>query len=371
MKDYVVTPWEVRGDVDYEDLIKRFGTKPISPQLYNRLEKLAGDTHVFLRRKLYFSHRDLNWILDEYEKGNKFTLYTGRGPSGHTHLGHLTPFMFTKWLQDRFDSPLYFMLTDDEKFLVKNKLSLEDTKGFAYDNALDVVACGFDPKKTFIFADTEYIGTLYKTALRVAKRVTFSTAKAVFGFENDTNIGQIFFPALQAVPSFLESIKQGKNVPCLIPCAIDQDPYWRITRDIAPKLGFYKPAAIHNKFVPGLGKGGKMSASKPETCIFSTDSPKEAKKKVMRAFTGGRTSIEEQKKLGADPDICSVFAYYTFLFEPDDKKLHELHRKCKNGEIMCGECKTILAERMAKFLENHQQAREKAKDKLDKFMVRD
>ncbi len=371
MKDYVVTPWEVKGDVDYDDLIKRFGTEKISPKLLKRFEKAAGGSHVFLRRKLYFSHRDLGWILDEYEKGNPFVLYTGRGPSGHTHIGHLIPFIFTQWLQERFDVPLYFQMTDDEKFLVKENLSLEDTRSFAYDNALDVIACGFDPKKTKIFANTEYIKTLYRTALKVADRVTFSTARAVFGFENSTNIGQIFFPALQAVPSFLESLERGENVPCLIPCAIDQDPYWRITRDVAPKLGFYKPAAIHNKFVPGLGKGGKMSASKPETCIFSTDEPEEAKKKVMKAFTGGRVDVEEQKKKGGDPEICSVFAYYATLFEKDDKKLAELHRRCKAGDILCGECKSILAERVADFLEEHQKKREKAKSKLDDFMVKD
>lgn len=35
--------------------------------------------------------------MDQYEKGEKFYLYTGRGPSSEAlHLGHLIPFMFTK-----------------------------------------------------------------------------------------------------------------------------------------------------------------------------------------------------------------------------------------------------------------------------------
>jgi len=41
--------------------------------------------------------RDFNEILDAYERGDKFYLYTGRGPSSEAlHLGHLVPFMFTK-----------------------------------------------------------------------------------------------------------------------------------------------------------------------------------------------------------------------------------------------------------------------------------
>ena len=68
----------------------------------------------------------------------------------------------------------------------------------------------------------------------------------------------------------------------LIPAAIDQDPYWRITRDVAEKMGFYKPAQIHSKFLPSLNAtGGKMSSSKPETAVFTTDEPEVIEKSVQ------------------------------------------------------------------------------------------
>ena len=184
-KEFIVTPWEVRGEVDYEKLIKRFGTQRIDSELLDRIKKHTGELHTFLRRGIFFSHRDLNWVLDEYEKGNSFFLYTGRGPSGHTHLGHLLPWIFTKWLQDKFNVHLYFQMTDDEKYLLK-PLTLDETKAYAYENTLDVIACGFDPEKTHIFTDVEYAKTQYKIAVQIAKHVTFSTAKAVFGFENDS-----------------------------------------------------------------------------------------------------------------------------------------------------------------------------------------
>jgi tryptophanyl-tRNA synthetase len=197
--------------------------------------------------------------------------------------------------------------------------------------------------------------------------VTFSTAKAVFGFQDSTNIGLVFYPAVQAVPAFLESSLVGHNVPCLIPAAIDQDPYWRMTRDVAPKLGYYKPAQIHCRFVPGLGRGGKMSASMPETAIFTIDPPELAQKKVMSAFTGGRATVEEQRRLGANPDICSVFAYDYFLFM-NDKEIEELRFNCLSGNIMCGECKQVLAERVGKFLTDHQEKREKAKGRFEEYL---
>ena len=368
----IVTPWEVSGHVDYEKLIMEFGTSHITKGLLERIEKAAGETHFMLERKVFFSHRDLDWLLDKYEKGEEFVLYTGRGPSGDTHLGHLLPWVFTKWLQDKFDVELYFQITDDEKFVVKENMELSETTRLGYDNALDVIALGFDPDKTFIFVDTDYIKSLYKIALRVAKHTTFSTAKAVFGLDNSTNIGMSFWPAVQAAPCFLPSVLKYRNVPVLIPAAIDQDPYWRITRDVAPKLGYYKPAAIHSTFLPGLqGPESKMSSSKPETTIFTTDTPEDVKKKITRAFSGGGATIKEHKEKGGNPDIDVACQYLYQMFEPDSNKIKELFDGYRSGAVSTGDVKALLIKKVTDFLTEHQKKREQAKKKLDKFILKD
>jgi tryptophanyl-tRNA synthetase len=369
-EEMVVTPWEVSGKIDYDRLIKEFGTQPLTDGLIKRIEKVAGYQHLQLRRKIFFSHRDLDLLLDLYDKGERFVLYTGRGPSSHTHLGHLMPWIFTKYLQDAFKAKLYFQLTDDEKFLYKRDLTLDEAGNYALDNALDVIAVGFQQGKTKIILDTKNIGSLYELALKVAKLTTLSTAKAVFGFKEESNIGIIFYTAVQAVPCFLESFVTGKKVPCLIPAAIDQDPHWRVARDAAQRLGYYKPAQIHCKFLPSLQQSGKMSASIPETAIYLTDTPKESRKKIMNAFTGGRPTVVEQRKLGGNPDICPVHQYFYFLFEEDDKKMEELNRTCRQGEILCGECKELLAERVGKFLLEHQRKREKARNVLEDYLLK-
>ncbi len=365
----VVTPWRVSGEIDYERLINQFGTQPLTSELLERIARFAGGLHLQLRRRVFFSHRDLDWLLDLYEKGAPFVLYTGRGPSGPVHLGHIVPWIFTKHLQDVFKAKLYFQMTDDEKFLIHPEFSLRKVLDYTYDNALDVIAIGFDQAKTKIISDVRNINALYDISLNVAKHVTFSTLKATFGFEDSSNIGIIYFPALQAAPAFLESALTGHNVPCLIPAAIDQDPYWRVTRDVAPKLGFYKPAQIHSRFLPGLGKEGKMSTSQPETCIFTVDPPKVVRRKIMNAFTGGQATVEEQRRLGGNPAICPVHQYFLFLFEEDDAKLAELWEDCRSGKLLCGECKEILAERVEKFLRDHQEKRERAKEVVEKFFL--
>lgn len=366
-KRFVVTPWKIEGNIeesDYAKLIKQFGTEPITDALLERIKKHTNELHPLLRRKIFFSHRDLQWLLDQYESGNKFFLYTGRGPSGQVHLGHLLSWIFTKWLQDKFKAKLYFQLTDDEKFLVSQKLSLQETRRYAYENALDVIALGFSPKLTQIIIDTENIKRLYPIALKVAKKLTFSTAKAVFGFSNATNVGLSFFTSIQSAPCFLE------NRPCLIPLGIDQDPHFRITRDIAPRLGLLKPALIHCKFAPGLGEGGKMSASQPETAIFTTDSAAEVESKTMNAFTGGRETIAKQKQLGGMPEKCTIYHYFLYFFQQDDKKMHEQFQACKAGQTSCKECKLRLAESINKFLKEHQNKRERARKQLDKFLFK-
>ncbi len=370
-EEFIVTPWEVEGHVDYNKLMVLFGTEPIDGQLLKRFERLTGSIHPMLRRSVFFSHRDLNWLLDRYVAGEKFVLYTGRGPSGHTHLGHLMPWIFTRYLQDAFDVDLYFQMTDDEKFLQKDALSLKETRYFSYDNALDVIALGVNPKKTKIFTNTDYAKTLYPLALEVAKRVTFSAARAVFGFDNSTNIGMIFFTSMQSAPVFLPSVIEGRKVPVLIPCAIDQDPHFRVTRDVAAKMGYYKPALIHSRFFPSLLGLDKMSASKPETSIFTTDTPQEARRKIANAFTGGRTTVQEQKLLGGVPDICAVYRSSFYLFEEDDTRARKLRDECLRGERICGLCKQELADKVVMFLERHQAEREKAKDHIEDFIVCD
>jgi len=358
-----ITPWEVEGKIDYDRIVKEFGLKEIDDAILEKIKSFTGDLHVLLRRKYFFAHRDLDVVLDE-AKTNGFFLYTGRGPSGPMHIGHLIPFMFTKWLQDKFKVNVYIELTDDEKFLEpKRKLSLEETRKWAYENILDIIAVGFDENRTFIFQDTEYIRNMYPLAIKIAKKINFSTVKAVFGFKNETNIGLIFFPALEIVPTFFE------DKICLIPAAVDQDPFWRLQRDVADALGRRKSAQIHSKFLPPLtGIEGKMSASKPESSIYLTDDEKTVREKIYKhAFSGGQPTIELHRKLGGNPDVDVSFQWLKTLFEEDDNKLKKIEEDYRSGKLLTGELKDILIEKIVKFLQEHQRKREEAKERVKDF----
>jgi len=137
----------------------RFGCSKITDEIIEKVSQLtASKAHHLLRRGIFFSHREFHTILKRYEDKKPFFLYTGRGPSSSAlHLGHLIPFIFTKWLQDSFNVPLVIQLTDDEKYLWKD-LTIENAKKLTIENIKDIIAMGFDVEKTFIFSDLMFIG---------------------------------------------------------------------------------------------------------------------------------------------------------------------------------------------------------------------
>ncbi|KAJ1633480.1 tryptophanyl-tRNA synthetase, cytoplasmic [Pavlovales sp. CCMP2436] len=375
----VVDPFNVssksKTGIDYAKLIVKFGSSAITEDIISRLERITNTrAHPWIRRGVFFSHRDLGMILDTVERGGKVYLYTGRGPSSESlHLGHLVPFMFTKWLQDAFKCPLVVQLTDDEKFLWKD-IPLQETYRLARENCKDIVACGFDITRTFIFSDLDYVGTMYPNIVRIQKLTTYSTVKAIFGFSDSDNIGKHAFPAIQAAPSFSSSFThifgQDQRVPCLIPCAIDQDPYFRLTRDAAPKLGFLKPALIHSKFFPALqGFDTKMSASDESSAIYVTDTAKQIKDKVNKyAFSGGRDTFEEHRRLGANIEVDVPYAYLSF-FEFDDAKLAHIKAEYVAGRMLTGEIKAELIKVLQPLVATHQRARAAVTDDVVKTFM--
>ena len=259
-----LTPWEVFGEIDYDKLIKEFGTTLIDSKISKKFSK----THPLLRRGVYFSHRDFDKWLEAAEKGKKVSVITGRGPSEKMHLGHLVPFLVAKSLQDLFNCEVYIPVSDDEKFYVKEHLSFEQAVKFGEDNIIDIIALDFKPGKTFIFQDFKYT-EIYTYAARVAKRINYSTAKAAFGLKPENNVGWSFYPAMQAAHILFPQFYRGKHMT-VVPVGIDQDPFIRLTRDIAEHkdFNFMKPAALHAKFIPSLQGGEKMSSSDSENSVI-------------------------------------------------------------------------------------------------------
>ena len=363
-KEFKVTPWEVEGEVNYEKLVKEFGTSIISEKIKKKLDKC----HPLIRRGIYFSHRDFDKWLEAHEKGKRVSIITGRGPSEKMHLGHLVPFLLVKSLQEQFNCEVFIPISDDEKFYIKENLSFEKALEYSKDNIIDLIALGFKQGKTFIFEDFVYTD-IYKYAAQIAKKITYSTAKAAFGLKPENNVGWSFYPAMQAAHILFPQFYRGKHIS-VVPVAIDQDPFIRLTRDVAEYFNFDKPAALHAKFIPSLYGTSKMSSSK-EGVISLSDSPQEVEMKIKKyAFSGGQDTIEEHRKKGGNPDIDVSYQYLKMFFEPNDAKLKKIHDDYKSGKLLTSELKEILIAKINAFLRQHQEKRRQAEKQIDKFLLK-
>ncbi len=135
------------------------------------------------------------------------------------------------------------------------------------------------------------------------------------------------------------------------------------------EFGFLPPASLYHRFMTGLS-GGKMSSSKPESYIALSEDPGDAARKVMRAITGGKQSLAEQKRDGGEPEKCSVYELLLFHLSDDEGELEEIYKECRSGERTCGTCKAEAAEKVRIFLEEHQRAREEARKRLSDYGIK-
>ncbi len=368
--EQVVTPWKAEaenGKFDYQKLIDQFGVEPITPELLVRFEKVTGHPpHPWMRRGIFFAHRQLDAILDDHEKGKPIFLYSGRGPSSEMHIGHMPSFMFTKWLQDVFNAVVVIQIADDEKYMFKN-MNFDDIYKLGFENAKDIIACGFNREKTFIFSNRDYSRnpTYQNIVWNILKHTSVYSVQATFGIEQSMPVGTMLWPCYQSAAAFsasFEDIFGKENVRCLIVYGVDQDPYQRVARDVAHTLGYLKSCGIMMQFLPSLEGTSKMSSTadnnKPVTTIFMNDNPKTIYDKIKKyAFSGGKETLKEHREKGGDLTIDIPYAYLRF-FEVDDQRLKEIGDAYASGQMLTSEIKKIVADKVTDLVLNHQKNKE-------------
>lgn len=370
-EEAIITPWEVTSTagIDYLKLIKQFACQPIDGALVRRFERATNmKAHPWLRRGIFFSHKDLDLVLDAYERGEEIYLYTGRGPSSESlHLGHMVPFMFTKYLQDAFDAIVVIQMTDDEKYYFKDSLPLDEANRLTRENAKDIIACGFNPGKTWIFSNLETVGgSFYRNIVKVMKQTSGNMIHGIYGLDLNNSIGQLSWPCFQAAPAFstsFDNLFQGRHVHCLVAMAIDQYPYFRMARQIAQKLGFKKPATIHSRFLPSLEHAhDKASSTGQKEVIFMSD-PREvvARKIREKAFSGGGMTKQEHIEKGANLTV-DVPYHYLLYFLDDDAQLQQIAGEYQSGRMMTSEIKKKATEVIWEIVQEHQEARRHVTD---------
>jgi tryptophanyl-tRNA synthetase len=369
-----IDPWGSGSVKDYGKLIKQFGIEDFKPLLSK-----IKDPMLTMRRGIVFGHRDYGRIMDAIEKRNKFVMLTGLMPSGKFTLGHKMVADEIIYLQQK-GARTYLIVADTEAYNMRGG-KLEDLRKVAIEEYLvNYIALGLKPKHTdFYFqsdrsSDPDKSNAYYRLIGMASKRTTFNEMKAIYGELNPGKIMSVFTQVADILHPQLPEF-EGK-CPVVVPVGVDQDPHIKLTRDIASRFkgnkefDFIPPCSFYHEFMPGLkGVDTKMSSSDPLSYIALTDSPKEARQKIMKyAFSGGGNSVEEHRKKGGNTKVDIAYHMLYYMFEPDDKKLAKIRQDYESGRLLTGELKQILVDKLTAFLEKHQDARKKAKDKVNDFL---
>ena len=236
------------------------------------------------------------------------------------------------------------MLTDDMKLLHSKDLTFQDVRRFDIDNAKDILAFGFNPKKTFIFSNLDFVGgAFYENIVGIARHISIKNIKNTLDFDDDDNVGKFYCCSTQSAGAFATSFPgilgtsqhQLKSMSCLIACSYDIDGYFSEVRKHAEKLGYHKPAFLYSSLLPALqGAQSKMSASIHDSAIFLTDDPSTIRVKLQLAFP---------THLGMGMDITLMLQYLRFFVE-NDQALQDIERGFQAKELTTEDLKTILTD---------------------------
>ncbi len=355
-----IDPWSNDLLLDYEKLFKEFGMQHVDEKILGRI---AGKNMLW-RRGIVFAHRDLDRWLDAAQKGKPVAAMSGIKPSGEFHLGSKLTAEELIFFQKEFKAKVFYAVADLEAY-ADNGLTLEQSAELAVSNVADLLALGLDEKNAYVYKQSEERRVM-NFAYLAARKTTLATLQALYG---DKNMGLYFATLTQAGDILLpqhEDFGGPKNV--VVPVGIDQDPHIRLCRDLAPKFGLMLPSSTYHAFMKSLTGESKMGKRDPSSLLTLADEPEAARKKVMSAFTGGRATLEEQKRKGGEIEKCVVFDLCVFHFEEDDKELAERRKKCLAGEIMCGQCKKEVAEKVVNYLKAHQEKKKKLIPKARKLL---
>ena len=353
MNNDSLDPWGTTAVKDYSRLQEEFGIEPVGP-LLSRFRKPSAH----LSRGIDFGQRDLSRILDAVDKNNPYAVMSGIKPTGDFHLGtKMTADDMVYFQSLSKKGTVYYSIADVEAY-ADNGLSFTETSKIALRNVADILALGLDPDRAIVYFQSEEMRVM-RLATIFSRGVTNNMLRAIYG---ERQIGLYMAALVQAGDILMPQLDDlGGPKPVLVPVGADQDPHIRLARDLAARYheeyGFIPPSAIYHRLMLSLSGDLKMSKREETSLLTLDDTPRAANRMVLGAFTGGRATVEEQRRLGGRADICPIYDLYRFHFAKDDEHVARVYHECTNGIRLCGECKQEAAGLVKRFLISHQKKR--------------
>tara|TARA_Y100000310_G_scaffold345665_1_gene467949 strand:- start:8944 stop:10032 length:1089 start_codon:yes stop_codon:yes gene_type:complete len=357
-----IDPWTSGEIKDYSKVIKDFGLKEFTESEKSKFK------HYFFKRNIILAHRDFDKIINSIERKKQFIQLTGVASSGPIHLGHKVDIDLFLFLRD-LGGKSYLAVSDIDAYVSRpdSKIpDLETAKKHAIDNIAHFLALGV--KKNELYLQSKKEARYYTFAFELTKNITKKTYEAIYGH---LDLGKLSANFLQYADILHLQLKEYfGEMPSVTGIGLEQDPHARACRDLAKRL-HYKlqlPSFIYFQHQSGLQEGKKMSASEHDTAIFLSDTEEQVRRKIKKAFSGGRKSLEEHRKLGGIPENDRAYDILKF-HHPNDKFVEKIYNDYKSGRLLTGELKDICIDFLNKFLKDHHKKLKRTNKIAEKILL--
>lgn len=353
----IIDPYGVELVEDYTKIINDFGLEQF------KLDKFPNPNRL-MKRGVVFAGRDLSFISKCIKENKPFYSLSGIMPTNDKiHLGNKMVVENLKYFQDH--GALTFILIADLEAQAARGVSLEEGRKRALEFHIPAyIALGLDPKRTFFYFQSENKSVIH-FAYKASQKITLNEFRAVYGTADP---GRIMSAVTQIADILYPQLKE--RMPGIIPVGIDQDPHIRLTRDVVNRMKkdkFFLPSSLYHKYTPSLDGKVKMSKSRPTSCISIPEDKESIKRKIMKAVTGGRATLEEHRRLGAEVDKCMVFELLKQHLVTDDKELDHIYKEYKSGKMTAGEIKELAVKKMNSFMKDFNKRLINARKQVNKL----
>lgn len=286
-------------------------------------------------------------------------ILTGDRTTGKLHIGHYVGSLQNRVkLQDDYDT---FILLADIQALTTHFQHPELISKSIYDVAIDNLSVGLDPNKITMFLQSKIsaiaeLTVFYSMLVSVNSlrhNPTVKTEAKQYGYD-DLSYGFLGYPVSQTADITFCNAD-------LVPVGEDQLPHIEQGRKIIRRFNdlygkgqviIKEPQALisNTPRLAGLDGNSKMGKSLGNA-IYLSDTVEEVNTKIKSAITD-KNRIRVKDK--CNPDICIVSKYHETFNENEHKNICEM---CRNANIGCAACKSLLSEKVNSLLEPFREKR--------------
>ena len=352
------------------ELIKELrvtGLNEAYPEQRRRFTEWFEAAHPYMETGMTVGSRDADIFMQSLTDGQRCKVLVTAAIDGPVHLGHGTVASMLAHFQ---------AMGAEVTIGFRDELGdLDQVRELMPEYLLAMSASGLDMERVhaYLQQDSQLI---VRTAFELGEAIPLSVLNSALGLRLRDSATDTFRPLLR-LADILHVQQPDAGGPCrtLVVDGIGGDVYVRMARNVAERFGFLKPSALYLRPLRNLttyedprtgGAVEVMTNRVPPGRITYDDDPADIRRRIGRAYTGGRGTLEEQREKGGNPDprVCSVSSLHAFYATPDPQAYAELQSRCRGGELLCGECKVAAADGLLEYLEGYRNQRAELTERL-------